>query len=93
MRVQTQCQGCLDTKLLDELASSGVKYNPKDIVAITKTTDGKLVWLENGNSTAGLEYIMQHADQFAAKGISSEKDDVLDILDDIAGQLQNGTFN
>ena len=37
----------LNSDLLDELANSGVKYNPEDIVAITKTADGKLVWLEN----------------------------------------------
>ena len=34
----------LNSNLLDELANSGVKYNPEDIVAITKTADGKLVW-------------------------------------------------
>ena len=33
---------------MDELANSGVKYNPDNIVAITKTADGRLVWLENG---------------------------------------------
>ena len=33
----------LNSNLLDELANSGVKYNPEDIVAITKTADGKLV--------------------------------------------------
>ena len=33
---------------MDELANSGVKYNPDNIVAITKTADGRLVWFENG---------------------------------------------
>ena len=56
--------------LSDELAKSGVKYNPNDVVAITKTADGKLVWLENGNKQAGLEHILNHADDFAAKGIA-----------------------
>ena len=41
-------EGGLRTKFLDELANSGVKYNPDNIVAITKTADGRLVWLENG---------------------------------------------
>lgn len=31
--------------------SNEVHYNPEDIVAITKTADGKLVWLENGTDT------------------------------------------
>ena len=39
----------LNSNLLDELANSGVKYNPEDIVAITKTADGKLVWLNAGS--------------------------------------------
>lgn len=44
-------KGGLDSNLLDELASSGVKYNVDDIVAIIKTLDGKLVWLENGTDS------------------------------------------
>lgn len=71
--------------LMDELASSGVKYNPDEVIAVIKTADGKLVWLENGNSSAGLEHIMQHADQFATKGISSDK-----IPDFIMHAIKNG---
>lgn len=59
--------------LMDELATSGVKYNPNDVVAVTKTPDGKLVWLENGNSQAGLNHILKHADEFATKGISQNQ--------------------
>ena len=55
-----------------ELASSGVKYNPDKVIAITKTADGKLVWLEQGNEKAGLVHIMRHKEQFASKGISSD---------------------
>ncbi|HCW54409.1 MAG TPA: hypothetical protein DG753_11885 [Clostridium sp.] len=60
-------------ELLDELSKSGVKYNPDDVIAVTKTVDGKLVWLENGNSKAGLEHIMSHADDFASKGIPKDQ--------------------
>ena len=74
-----------NANLIGELANSGVKYNPEDIVAIIKTADGKLVWLEKGNSRAGLEHIMQHADQFATKGISIEK-----IPDFIMHAIANG---
>ena len=65
-------------ELLDDLAKSGVKYNPDDVIAVTKTADGKLVWLENGSSSAGLEHIMTHADDFAAKGIS--KNQIQDLV-------------
>ena len=61
-------EGGLDVNLLDEMANSGAKYNPDDIVAITKTADGKLVWLENGTDTAGLNHIItEHADDFYIK--------------------------
>ena len=66
--------GGVEAKLLDELASSGIKYNPEDIVVITKTADGKLVWLENGTDTAGLNHIIaEHADDFLNKGIAQEQ--------------------
>ncbi len=72
-------------KLLDELAESGVKYNLDDVIAVTKTVDGKLVWLEKGNVNAGLEHILQHADQFITKGIATEK-----IPDFIMSAIRNG---
>ncbi len=81
--------------LSDELVKSGVKYNPNDVVAITKTADGKLVWLENGSKQAGLEHIMNHADDFAAKGIARGeiKDLVMTALEkgEIVGYQGKGT--
>lgn len=68
------------------MASSGVKYNADDIVAITKTSDGKLVWLENGTDSAGLNNIIsEHADDFLNKGIIQEQ-----IPDYIMSALENG---
>ena len=76
----------LNSDLLDELANSGVKYNPEVIVAITKTADGKLVWLENGTDTAGLNHIItEHADDFLNKGITQEQ-----IPDYVMNALENG---
>ena len=60
-------------ELLDELANSGVKYNTDELLAITKTPDGKLVWLEKGNSKAGFEHVLRHADEFATKGIEQSQ--------------------
>ena len=78
--------GGLDAELLDELARSGVKYNPDDIVAITKTVDGKLVWLENGTENAGLNHIIaEHADDFLNKGITQEE-----LPNYIMSALENG---
>ena len=76
----------LNSNLLDELDNSGVKYNPEDIVAITKTADGKLVWVENGTDTAGLNHIItEHADDFLNKGITQEQ-----IPDYVMNALENG---
>lgn len=45
-------------KLIKELESNGVKFSKEDIVFITKDKTGQTVWLEKGNSSAGLEHII-----------------------------------
>ncbi len=73
--------------LMEELKNSGVKYNPKDVIAITKTADGKLLWLESGNSSSGLKHIVDgHAADFTAKGIN----DIPQFLNDV---LQTSPVN
>ena len=61
--------------LMEELANSGVKFTPEDVVAVTKTPEGKLVWLETGKSGlrgSGLNHIIEvHSADFANKGIST----------------------
>ncbi|MDF2871221.1 MAG: hypothetical protein K0R05_2796 [Anaerocolumna sp.] len=67
--------------LIDELANSGVKYNPDDVVSIIKNSDGKLMWLENGNSKAGLQHILErHADDFASQGVNNIPSLLEDVL-------------
>lgn len=73
-------RGGLNSNLLDELASSGVKYNADDVVTVMKNSDGKLMWLENGNSKAGLTHILErHADDFASQGVS----DIPNLLENV----------
>lgn len=63
------------------MANSGVKYNPDDVIAVTKMPDGKLVWLEKGNVNAGLEHILaRHAEGFAAKGVNDIPSFLYDVL-------------
>lgn len=71
--------------MLDELAGSRVKYSPDDVLAVTRTADGKLFWLETGNSKAGMQHILDHADDFARKGIPQNK-----IQDLVMESLTNG---
>ena len=48
-----------------------MKYNPEDVIAVTKTVDGKLVWLEKGNEQSGLKHIVNsHVINFSDRGIT-----------------------
>ncbi|PZG40841.1 hypothetical protein C1910_00590 [Listeria ivanovii] len=70
LKNRNRVKNFLNKKLLNELAASGVKHNPKDIIMITKNTDGKLLWLEKGNGKSGLKHIIDgHAVDFDARGI------------------------
>jgi len=58
--------------LLDELTANGVKFTAKDIVAIGRDANGKIVFLETGTPNAGLQHILErHAGDFANKGMSA----------------------
>ncbi len=74
-----------NSNLLNELASSGIKYSPDDVLSITKTANGELVWLETGNLKAGMQHIRSHADDFARKGIQPNQ-----IKDLVMESLTNG---
>jgi uncharacterized protein YukE len=60
-------------QLLEELAANGVKHDPEKVVLIGKDGDGRIVFLESGNPKAGLQHVMDHADQFADIGVPKEK--------------------
>ena len=71
---QVRARNIQQTKLVEELTANGIKFNPNNVVAITKTTDGKIVWLETGNSRAGLNHIIErHRQEFLKKGISESE--------------------
>ena len=57
-------------KLITELQKAGIKHNPADIIAITKLSSGKIVFLESGTSKAGSRHIItRHGQDFANRGI------------------------
>ncbi len=88
-------QGSVDSKvkeltkkcMIDQLTKAGVKFNPDDVLFVTKDKTGQLVWLEKGNKAAGLEHILYgdgrsrgHASDFKkAFGLDSNQ---------VAGYLQ-----
>lgn len=59
--------------LRSELAQSGIKHTPENIVRVGRMPDGKIAFLEKGNSMSGLQHIETHAAEFAARGISREQ--------------------
>ena len=51
--------------LMEELAQSGVKYTPEDVLMVTKNSDGDLLWLETGNEKNGWKHIVdKHGGDF-----------------------------
>jgi hypothetical protein len=57
-------------RLKDELARSGAKVSLDKIVRIARTTQGTIVWLEEGSDKSGLRHILSHAEDFANKGVA-----------------------
>lgn len=63
-----------NASLVQELVKSGEKCTPENIVGITKDSSGKIVWLETGTKSAGLNHIIdRHGSQFNGKGISNDE--------------------
>jgi hypothetical protein len=70
-KVTVGAKGKLNTSLLDELTANGVKFTPENVIATTRSPSGKVVFLETGNSKAGLQHIIEeHGSQFAKMGVS-----------------------
>ncbi|CQI88856.1 putative adhesin/hemolysin precursor [Yersinia rohdei] len=56
--------------LLNEMSSQGIKYSPQNIVQVTKNSDGKIIFLETGSPTSGLQHIIkEHGSQFTQIGV------------------------
>ncbi|MCK6641696.1 MAG: hypothetical protein L6Q81_16580 [Bacteroidia bacterium] len=49
----------INRNLINELKSSGIKFSESDLRMICKDADGKIVFLESGNSNAGLQHIIE----------------------------------
>lgn len=60
--------------LIDEVIANGEKVSPDKVVLITRDPTGKIVWLEEGNSSSGLQHIIdRHGHEFNGKGISNSE--------------------
>jgi filamentous hemagglutinin len=56
------------------LAANGIKFTRENVVATGRDASGRVVFLETGNSSAGLNHIIaRHNDDFAAVGIPEKR--------------------
>ena len=59
--------------LIDEVVAKGDKISPDKVLMITRDPSGKIVWMEEGNSSSGLQHIVdQHGKEFNGRGISND---------------------
>ncbi|MDF7675097.1 hypothetical protein PT283_10060, partial [Acetobacteraceae bacterium ESL0697] len=71
---------------LDEMSKNGVKFSPDNLVKVEKLSDGRIVFLETGNSKAGLQHIVdEHGKEFAQMGVPESE-----IPNTIMDTLKNG---
>ena len=63
--------------LISELRKNNIKFSEKDIVFIVRDTTGKIVWLENGNSSRGLKHILDGAN--GGKGHAKDFNNIFGI--------------
>lgn len=66
-----------------ELLKRGEKFNKEKMKFITRDATGQIMWLEEGNPTAGLEHIeIRHAKDFE-KALGIPQDQIPNFLEDI----------
>lgn len=60
----------VDATHLAELSAKGVKFTPENVIATGRNSTGQVVFLESGNSRAGLQHIVEtHGADFAKIGV------------------------
>ena len=68
---QNGANGGVNPALLNELAANGVRFTPENVIVTARGPNGQIVFLETGNSSAGLLHIIQqHGSAFANIGVS-----------------------
>ncbi|BAG02377.1 hypothetical protein MAE_25550 [Microcystis aeruginosa NIES-843] len=66
-------------ELINELKLRNIKHNSQDIIAITQLDNGRIIFLEIGNSSSGLEHILnKHGEDFQRRGIAINN--IIDFL-------------
>ncbi|ACK66413.1 conserved hypothetical protein [Rippkaea orientalis PCC 8801] len=64
----------LKDELIEELEAAGIKHNPEEIIAITRLSNDKIIFLEQGNRRSGLQHILEkHGQDFINRGIAENR--------------------
>ena len=59
--------------LIDEVIARGDKISPDKVLLITRDPQGRIIWLETGNSASGFQHIIEkHEHEFNGAGISND---------------------
>lgn len=82
--------------LFKEMTAQGIKFTPENVVGAARDSSGKIIFLEKGNSKAGLQHIVkEHGSQFSQIGVSEARipDVVMKAVTDgkIVGYQGTGT--
>lgn len=61
-------------ELIAAVQENGDSITPENVVLIARDKNNKIVWIETGNSSAGLNHIIdRHGSEFNGKGISNDE--------------------
>lgn len=61
-------------QLVMEVVSNNRKISPNKVLSITRDSNGKVVWIEEGNSHSGFQHIIEkHEHEFYGRGISKDE--------------------
>lgn len=56
------------------MRKNGVKFSAEKVIATTQAPDGEVIFLEVGNSKAGLQYVVErHAGEFESIGVAENQ--------------------
>ncbi|BCQ63193.1 hypothetical protein PBOI14_49430 [Pseudomonas sp. Boi14] len=67
-------EATVDSSHLNEMRKNGVKFSAEKVIATTQAPDGKVIFLEVGNSKAGLQHVVErHAGEFESIGVAENQ--------------------
>lgn len=77
-------QGSLKPEhLMEELRNRGNKFTEEEVVMVTRTQKGELVWLEKGNDRKGLTHIIARHEEDLQRKFGVAKGEIPGLVKDV----------